>query len=83
MKTHELKIWPEYFEAVTAGQLRGCARRHDRDYEVGDIVILKEYNPVTYEYTGQFTCKRISYILRGGVFGIDPEYSVLSLESSE
>lgn len=40
--THELKILPEYFEAVASGCKQFEIRKNDRDYKVGDQLILRE-----------------------------------------
>ena len=44
MKIHELKILPQYFEKVLDGSKTFELRKDDRGYEVGDILILKEFN---------------------------------------
>lgn len=60
MKSHSLKILPEYFEAVTSGDKTFEIRKNDRDFQVGDEVILKEW----YEekYTGNEMKFEITYI---------------------
>lgn len=45
MKMHELKILPEYFEKVLDGSKTFELRKDDRGFNVGDILILREYIP--------------------------------------
>lgn len=40
---HELKILPDFFEAVTSGRKQFEIRKNDRDYRVGDQLILREW----------------------------------------
>lgn len=49
MKIHELKILPEYFDAVISGRKRFEIRKNDRDYKVGDQLILKEWSQDDYK----------------------------------
>ena len=41
--THELKIRPEYFKAVVLGDKMFEIRKNDRDFKVGDIIVLHEW----------------------------------------
>jgi len=75
MKNHELKILPQYFEAVNSGRKNFEIRKNDRDYHVGDKLILKEFNG---DYTGRECERFVSYIFSG--FGLEEGYVVLSLE---
>lgn len=54
-KTHELKCWPEYFDAVADGRKAFEVRRNDRDFRKGDELHLLEWLPITQQYTG-FDC---------------------------
>ncbi|MEC3942603.1 ASCH/PUA domain-containing protein [Enterococcus mundtii] len=58
--THELKILPEYFEAVTSGRKRFEIRKNDRDYKVGDLLYLREWNAD--EFTGDSYKTEVTYI---------------------
>lgn len=62
MKTHELKILPEYFKAQEDGIKNFEIRKNDRDYKVGDWIYLKEYDPQTKMYTGRYIFAEITYI---------------------
>lgn len=57
---HELKILPEYFEAVVSGDKRFEIRKNDRNYKKGDILRLNEYQDG--QYTGRFHVVEITYI---------------------
>ncbi|MCM3600648.1 DUF3850 domain-containing protein [Robertmurraya korlensis] len=61
-KKHQLKILPEYFEAVTEGIKTFEIRRNDRDYQVGDELFLNEFDIEKQEYTGRREKVTVSYI---------------------
>ncbi|EKE9396609.1 DUF3850 domain-containing protein, partial [Listeria monocytogenes] len=42
-EVHELKILPEYYEDIVAGRKTFEIRKNDRDFQVGDYLILKEF----------------------------------------
>ena len=46
--THELKILPQYYEEVKAGNKNFELRRNDRDYKKGDTIRLKAWNGENY-----------------------------------
>lgn len=77
--THELKTWPEYFRAIVSGRKTFEVRKADRFFDVGDLLILKEFDPETKEYTGKLITKEISYIFPGGQFGITLGYVVMGI----
>lgn len=79
---HELKIWPEYFDDVQSGEKGFDVRKDDRPFEVGNILLLREFNPNTEEYTGREMAKRIRYILRESEFaGVAPGFCILGLHN--
>lgn len=44
MATHDLKIESRWFARVASGKKRSEIRKHDRDYQVGDVLRLFEVN---------------------------------------
>ena len=64
MRRIEKKTWPDLFQDVLDGKKNFDLRLNDFDCEVGDILVFKEYDPNTKEYTGREVEKRIGYVLR-------------------
>lgn len=62
MKTHKLKIWPEYYRAVVKGKKTFEIRRNDRNFKVNDLLILEEWHPKKEAYTGRWMEARIKYV---------------------
>ncbi len=62
MKTHELKIVPEYFKQVFEGKKVAEIRLDDRGYVIGDELLLKEWLPLTQEFTGKEVSRKITAI---------------------
>ncbi|RSK29864.1 ASCH/PUA domain-containing protein [Hymenobacter metallilatus] len=82
--THDLKCWPEYFEAVADGRKSFELREDDRGYLEGDTLLLREYNPNTNTYTGREIRRLVTYILRSTHFnpigfGLRRQYVVMGL----
>lgn len=65
---HELKTVPEYWQAVYDNKKNFEVRKDDREFSVGDTLILREWNPSREYYTGRVTQRDIIYML------IDPQY---------
>jgi len=59
---HELKILPEYFKQVMVGYKNFELRKDDRNYNVKDTLLLREFDGE--KYTGYIEFRQISYILR-------------------
>jgi hypothetical protein len=79
VREHDLKTWPPFYEHVAAGLKRFELRPDDRDFEVGDWLHLREWDPERETYTGRHTLRMVTYVVRGGQFGIEPGYAVLGL----
>lgn len=64
MKIHELKTVQPYFNQVVHHIKSFEVRKNDRDFKVGDYVLLREYEPKSNTYTDDNTVLvRITYIL--------------------
>jgi hypothetical protein len=64
MRTHELKTWPEFYDALASGRKTFELRKNDRDFRVDDYLTLREWDPETQKYSGRMMTKRISYMLK-------------------
>ena len=60
---HELKCWPEYYDAVECGDKPFEIRKWDRPYRVGDTLLLRRWDPSMQDYTGQQMRRKITYLL--------------------
>ena len=78
MQHHILKTHPEPFQAVFDGLKTFEFRYNDRDFKIGDILDLKEYNPITKDFSGRSIKVKITYILAEG-YGIPEGYAILSI----
>jgi len=61
-KVHEVKSWSHFFRAIKEGTKLHDLRKNDRDYNVGDILLLREYDFITGRYTGECLEAVITYI---------------------
>jgi len=66
---HDLKCWPEYFQAVKSGIKPFELRKDDRGFAVGDVLHLREFDPDTALYTGDEIDKTVTYVLPTKLFG--------------
>lgn len=62
MKIIEKKIFPEYFEQVLNGKKTFELRLNDFEIHEGDILILKEWDPETKNYSGRNVEKKVGYV---------------------
>jgi hypothetical protein len=78
-KVHRLKTWPEPFEGVRSGRKPYEIRKNDRDYAVGDVLVLEEWLPATGAYTGRRQVRRVTYMTAGGQWGLPADLCVLGM----
>lgn len=60
--THELKCWPEYFRPLWKRAKSFEIRLNDRNFQVGDTLRLREWNPDTKYYTGLVIEREVIYV---------------------
>ena len=73
---HVLKTWPDEFQAVADGKKTAEFRVDDRGFNVGDDLILCEYDPNLRCITGRRVYVFVTHVVRGPAFGI-PEGCVM------
>lgn len=61
VKIHTIKIAPKYLNAVVAGQKKAELRKNDRNYKVGDVLLLKEWKHG--RYTDREWAAVVTYVL--------------------
>lgn len=72
---HDLKIWPDHFQAQVNGKKNFEIRYDDRGFRVGDTLRLREWDPHRQTYTGMRCHREICHIASG--IGLLPGWVVL------
>ena len=76
MKVIRKKIHPEYFRAVRAREKNFEIRVDEDDIQVGDLLILQEWDGV---YSGEKLRRCVKYVLRDcAELGLMPGYCIIS-----
>lgn len=69
------KTLPQYFDAVIKGNKNFEFRKDEDDIQVGDAVVLKEWDGMN--YTGRETGRNVTYVLRNAKeFGLPDGYCI-------
>ena len=80
-KHHALKTWPPFFEDVVYGRKTFEVRMEtDREFNVGDTLSLREWQPDTQTYTGRQYEVEVTYALRGRQWGLAPMAVVMGIK---
>lgn len=83
-RVHCLKTWPDpYAEVARDNKTFEIRSSADRDFAVGDVLVLQEFVPETARYTGEMVSRRVTYIARGPEWGIPAGMVVMSLAKLE
>lgn len=57
---HELKSCPRFFDAVASLRKTFEIRRNDRNFKVGDRLMLREWDGQ--KFTGRWLARRVTYV---------------------
>jgi ASC-1-like (ASCH) protein len=76
---HELKLDPQYFDAIDSNRKTFEIRLNDRDYKIGDTLRLNEWDEQT-GYSGRWLKREVTYILRGGLLGLGEGFVIMSIQ---
>ena len=83
----EKKVLLEYFKKVLSGEKKFELRLADWECRPGDILVLKEWNPATKQYTGRQIEKEVGYVIKTKECKLFPEeviekygYQIISLK---
>lgn len=74
---HELKILPDYFNAVIKGEKTFEIRKNDRPFQTGDMLALNEFDGQY--YTGNSCLVYIDYILNDSEY-VKKDMVVMSIK---
>lgn len=86
MKVHVVKSWSHFFDAIKAGQKTHDLRVDDRNYQVGDQLILQKYDNINGFYLHDECTVEITYITnrqKPCAFSsavLEPNYCILSIK---
>lgn len=95
VRIHYLKCHPRPFEALAVGVKTHEVRKADRDYRVGDLLVLREWVPDIQEdktlssgdsrgeYTGREIQRRVTHITDRGTYGIPDDLLVMSVRNED
>lgn len=78
---HELKTWPDPFQAVWEHKKLFEIRFNDRDYKRGDTLLLREYDPEK-GYTAREVVAHVVFILKpteANTWGLQPGFVALGI----
>lgn len=84
MTTHVLKIEPRWYEEVSRWQknfeIRNC---RDREFKVGDTLILKEWDNGRYTDRTSLV-RKVEYVYKGdGMYGLNEGWCILGLKKDD
>jgi hypothetical protein len=87
---YAVKSWPQFFSKMITGQkLADMRDKRDRNYAIGDQVLLCEYDPFGGGYSGRMAIFEITHIISNDTpcamssAALDNDFAVLSVKLLE
>jgi hypothetical protein len=77
---HTLKTKPVFYKAVIENRKHFEIRKADRDFQVGDILCLQEYDEVLKAYTGNECFVKVTFLMPGGQYGLNIDYCLMAIK---
>ena len=78
MTEHEIKCWPEHYALVEKGEKTVELRLNDRNYQTGDVLLQREWEPLDHSYTGRSSRYLVTHIVHGGPW-LTPGHIAMSI----
>ncbi len=84
MTIHTIKIYPQWFDRVANGTKRVEIRRADRDYQIGDQLVMREIESTMLcdRYTEREVTVDVTHVLYS-VPGLSADYVALSISNPQ
>ncbi len=85
MTDHTLKTVSQFWDAIYRGEKTFEVRKNDRGFQKGDTLILErwehnQHGALVITWPRRLLSVKITYLLQGGQFGIEPAYCVLGFK---
>ncbi|GAA3175948.1 DUF3850 domain-containing protein [Rhodococcus baikonurensis] len=84
MTIHEIKLDRKWFDRVANGTKRVEIRRADRDYQIGDQLVMREYEMTILadRYTEREVTVNVTHVLYS-IPGLSADYVALSISNPQ
>lgn len=77
---HEVKILEQYANINNEGKKPWELRKNDRNYKVGDWIRFHIIDDETKEPTGFSYRRKITYLFKGGEYGLKKGFCIMTVE---
>lgn len=79
-RVHDLKCEKSIWRSVQSNEKTFEIRYNDRDFQVGDDLLLRAYDAEKPEYTGDWSLVRVGYILTDKQYGMQDGYVIMAIK---